>query len=163
MGRALGTAVGFAVGFLPASDKIVFLSSIEPDKVKETAVLGRGFPYRKDLSVSGAPLRLKGRTYRRGLGVHSRTALEYALNGRYTTFAAIIGLDDSSRGKGSVTFVVSADGKELLRENFDSSRAPLPISFPVSGSRKLTLLVDYGSDQLDLGDHADWANARLTK
>ena len=148
---------------LPASDKIVFLSSIEPDKVKETAVLGRGFPYRKDLSVSGAPLRLKGRTYRRGLGVHSRTALEYALNGRYTTFAAIIGLDDSSRGKGSVTFVVSADGKELLRENFDSSRAPLPISFPVSGSRKLTLLVDYGSDQLDLGDHADWANARLTK
>ncbi len=148
---------------LPASDKIVFLSSIEPDKVKETAVLGRGFPYRKDLSVSGAPLRLKGRTYRRGLGVHSRTVLEYALNGGYTTFAAIIGLDDSSRGKGSVTFVVSADGKELLRENFDSSRAPLPISFPVSGARKLTLLVDYGSDQLDLGDHADWVNARLTK
>ena len=95
--------------------------------------------------------------------MHSRTVLEYALNGGYTTFAAIIGLDDSSRGKGSVTFVVSADGKELLRENFDSSRAPLPISFPVSGARKLTLLVDYGSDQLDLGDHADWVNARLTK
>lgn len=148
---------------LPASDRIVFLSSIEPSRVKETAVLGRGFPYRKDLGVSGAPLRLKGRTYRRGLGVHSRTLLEYALNGAYTTFAATLGIDDSSQGKGSVTFVVSADGKELLREDFDSTRAPLPISFPVSGARKLTLLVDYGTDQLDLGDHADWINARLTK
>ena len=136
---------------------------MEPARVKETAVIGRGFPYRKDLSVSGAPLRLKGRAYRRGLGVHSQTLLEYSLNGGYTTFAATLGLDDSSRGKGSVTFVVSADGKELLREDFDSTRAPLPISIPVSGVRKLILLVDYGADKLDLGDHADWVNARLTK
>jgi hypothetical protein len=58
---------------------------------------------------------------------------------------------------------LSADGKELLRENFDSKREPLPISFPVSGVKRLTLLVDYGSDQLDRGDHADWLNARLTR
>lgn len=148
---------------LPASDKIVFLSSLEPARVKEAAVLGRGFPYRKDLSVSGAPLTLKGRTYRRGLGVHSRTTLEYALNGGYETFAAILGIDDSSRGKGSVTFVVSADGKELLREDFDPGKDPLPISFRVTGVKRLTLLVDYGADQLDIGDHADWINARLTK
>lgn len=162
-GRVQKIPLSAIARILPASDKIVFLSSLEPTRVEEAAVLGRAFPYRKNLSVSGAPLRLNGRTYRRGLGVHSRTLLEYALNAGYKTFAALLGIDDSSRGKGSVTFILSADGKELLRENFDSKREPLPISFPVSGVKRLTLLVDYGNDQLDRGDHADWLNARLTR
>lgn len=148
---------------LPASDKIVFLSSLEPARVEETAVVGKAFAYRKDLSVNGTPLQMKGRTYRKGLGVHSRTVLEYLLNNQYKNFAAIVGLDDSSGGKGSVTFVVSIDGKELLRENFDSRKKPLPISFSVAGAKILRLLVDYGEDRLDFADHADWANARLTK
>ena len=153
-----------AIGkILPASDKIVFLSNIEPARVEETAVLGKAFAYRKDLSVSGDPLRLKGQTYRKGLGVHSRTLLDYSLNKQYSNFAAIVGIDDSARGKGSVTFVVSVDGKELLRENFDSARKPLPISISLAGAKTLRLLVDYGKDQLDFADHADWANARLTR
>lgn len=153
-----------AIGkILPASDKIVFLSNIEPARVEETAVLGKAFSYRKDLSVSGDPLRLKGQTYRKGLGVHSRTLLDYSLNKQYSNFAAIVGIDDSARGKGSVTFVVSVDGKELLRESFDSSRKPLPISISLAGAKTLRLLVDYGKDQLDFADHADWANARLTR
>ena len=153
-----------AIGkILPASDKIVFLSNIEPARVEETAVVGKAFAYRKDLSVSGDPLRLKGQTYRKGLGVHSRTVLDYSLNNQYSNFAATVGIDDSSRGKGSVTFVVSVDGKELLRENFDSARKPLPISISVAGAKTLRLLVDYGEDQLDFADHADWVNARLTR
>lgn|GEM_PF-1410255 len=153
-----------AIGkILPASDKIVFLSNIEPARVEETAVLGKAFAYRKDLSVSGDPLRLKGQAYRKGLGVHSRTLLDYSLNNQYSNFAAIVGVDDSARGKGSVTFVVYVDGKELLRENFDSARKPLPISISVAGAKTLRLLVDYGKDQLDFADHADWANARLTR
>ena len=153
-----------AIGkILPASDKIVFLSNIEPARVEETAVLGKAFSYRKDLSVSGDPLRLKGQTYRKGLGVHSRTVLDYSLNSQYSNFAATVGVDDSSRGKGSVTFVVFVDGKERLRENFDSARKPLPISISVAGAKTLRLLVDYGKDQLDFSDHADWANARLAR
>ena len=155
--------LSFIGKILPASDKIVFLSNIEPARVEETAVLGKAFAYRKDLSVSGDPLQLKGQTYRKGLGVHSRTVLDYSLNNQYSNFAATVGIDDSSRGKGSVTFVVSVDGKERLRENFDSARKPLPISISVAGAKTLRLLVDYGKDQLDFADHADWANARLTR
>lgn len=146
-----------------ASDRVLFLSQAQPVAVEETPVLGRAFPYRKDLSVSGDPLRLGGRTYRRGLGVHSRCALEYVLGGRYRSFAAVIGIDDSAGGRGSVTFRVLADGKELFKREKTGASKPEPISLPMDGVERLRLEVDFGADGLDVGDHADWADARVSR
>ena len=146
-----------------ASDRVVFLSSLDPKKAEETAVLGKAFPYRRNLSVSGAPITLERRVYRRGLGVHSRCVLEYALGGEYRTFAAIIGLDDASRGTGSVTFRVAADGKEIFKKSMNGKDKPEPISLLTEGVHVLKLEVDYGEDNLDIGDHADWADARVSR
>jgi len=150
-----------------ASDRIVFLSDLEPAQAVHVPVVGRSIPHAKDRSIAGGPLKLGGREYRRGLGVRSHSRIEYALGGAYARFAAVIGLDDSAgdstAGRGSVTFIVHADGKELLRREVDSSTNPETISLPMDGVLKLVLEVDFGADRLDLGDHADWASARLTK
>jgi hypothetical protein len=147
-----------------ASQRVVFLSTLEPSAVEETPVVGTApFRWRKDRSASGEALRLDGREFRRGLGVHSRCALEYKLDGKFRTFAAVIGLDEASRGRGSVTFRVSADGKEIFHQAMEGKAKPLPLSLPVEGVQLLRLEVDYGKDQLDFADHADWADARLTR
>jgi len=147
----------------PASDRVLFLSAAEPTLVDEAPVLGAPLRYRKDRSVNGGPLRMAGRRYRRGLGVHSRSVLEFALAGQYASFATVIGLDESSRGKGGVTFRVLADGKELFAKNMTSSDQPQPVSLPMDGVEVLRLEVGYGPDGLDFSDHANWADARVTK
>lgn len=146
-----------------ASDRVQFLSALEPRRAEQMPVLGKGFPYRRDLCVSGDPLRLGGRLYRRGLGVHSRSVLEYDLGGRYRAMAAVIGLDDSAAGRGSVTFRVLADGKEIYQKDMEGTGAPEAISLPMDGVQALRLEVDYGSDGLDIGDRADWADARVIR
>ena len=146
-----------------ASDRVLFLSTVEPSKTIETPVVGKSFPYRKDRSVGGGPITLGGRVYRRGLGVHSRSVLEYALGGQYRSFAAVIGLDDAARGKGSVTFRVIADGKAILERSMKGKDEPRVISLPLDEIDILRLEVDYGEDKLDIGDQADWADARVTR
>lgn len=71
------------------------------------------FPFRRDASVGeGRPLTIKGREFRKGLGVHSYSALEFATNRAYSKFCASIGLDQEAvgadGGSGSVVFQVWA-------------------------------------------------------
>ena len=58
---------------------------------------------------------------------------------------------------------VLADGKELHRKDMVHGASPELVVLPVEGIDRLRLEVDYGPDGLDLGDHADWAEARVTK
>ena len=148
-----------------SSDRVLFLSSLEPEKVEESPLLGATQPFRwkKDLSVTGSPLRLAGKTYRKGLGVHSRSALEFKIAGKYRSFASLIGLDDSAGPRGGVTFRVLADSKEIYRKEIAKGATPEMLVLPVHGVTRLRLEVDFGEDGVDLGDHADWAEARVTK
>jgi len=146
-----------------ASDRVLFLSTAEPLAIDERPVVGKPIRYRRDRSVSGGPLSIGGRRYRRGLGVHSYCAIDFDLAAQYRSFAAVIGLDDSSRGKGSVTFRVIADGKEIYTKDVSGKVGPEPVSLPMDDVRVLRLVADYGADDLDFSDHADWADARVTK
>jgi hypothetical protein len=146
-----------------ASDRVVFLSTLEPQKVEETPVVGKGLGYRKDRSLSGDAIRLGGKPYRRGLSVRSKTRLDYAVSGQYRAFAAVIGLDDATHGKGGVTFRVLADGKEIFSKNLIATDTPAAISIPLEGVELLGLEVDYGPDGSDVADWANWASARVTR
>jgi hypothetical protein len=140
----------------------VWVSALEPVAVKEAGWLGVSFPWRRDVSVSGKPLTMGGRVFGRGLGVHSRSSLAVALDGRFTLLTGVIGLDDAGGGAGDVEFVVRGDGKALLRAAMKTGDAPRPLRVAVRGVARLELLVDFGGNG-DTGDHADWAELRLVK
>jgi hypothetical protein len=116
-------------------------------------------PARDRTIESGSPLRLRGVTYPRGLCIHSRTELVYALDRKYKSFEAIAGVDDEVAFNldRKVLLVVSGDGQELLRHTFGTQDDPKPISLPVTGIRTLTILVDFadGNSQCDWLDLAD--------
>jgi hypothetical protein len=155
---------------LPATDvqdvrfrggRVTYLSDLTPSKVEESPFFGRKYPWRRDVSLLGEPLKMGGRPFERGVAVHSRSSLTYDLNGRYATFEALVGFDDASMGKGRVDCRVFADGKEIYANpDLRADAPPVKLSLPVSGAEQLRLLVDFGKGQ-DTGDRVIWANARL--
>jgi hypothetical protein len=148
-----------------SSDRVVFLSALPPSRVEEVPLIGAvtPFPWKKDLAVTGGPIKLAGKTYRKGLGVHARSVLEYDIGARFRSFAATIGLDETAGTGAGVTYRVLADGKELFRKDVRQGARPEAVLLPLEGVKTLRLEVDYGEDAVDFGDHADWAEARLTK
>ncbi len=81
----------------------------------------------------------------------------------FRRFQSLIGIDDSTAGRGSVIFRVLVDGQERFASPIlRGGDAPLPVSVDLRGAKKLELLVDY-ADRADVLDHADWLDARLTR
>lgn len=109
----------------------------------------------------GPPLRMGGRGYARGLGVHAASRVLVHLGGRCDRFQAIAGLDDSAAPGASVVFEVLADGRSLFQSaTVRADSAPIPLDLPLAGTRLLELRVDAAGDDA-AGDAADWADARL--
>lgn len=110
----------------------------------------------------GKTITLNGVTYAKGLGVHAPSDVRYALDGKYRTFTADIGLDDEADTRGSVSFQVWADGVILYDSGKMSSSTPTKtINVNVQGRKELRLVVTTGGDN-NKSDHADWADARLS-
>ena len=143
--------------------RVAFLSDLEPVAVHQTPYLNVSWPLRRDRSVANQPLRLGGKTYPKGLGMHSACRVTYKLGDGYRQFAADVGIDDAVRPRGSVVFRVLTDGKERFQSGEITGRdAPKTILVDIAGATTLTLVVEFGQDA-DLGDHANWAGARVIK
>jgi len=155
--------VAVVVNLRVRSPRVVYLSDLTPTGERTEGLLHRPWPVRRDRSVSARLLSIGGRVFDKGLGVHSRTELDYQLDRGYESLVATIGIDDAVRPAGSVVFRVLGDGKVLLDSGVLTGKdPPRDVNVNVVGVRALTLVVDYG-DELDLSDQADWGGARLLK
>jgi alpha-galactosidase len=111
----------------------------------------------------GAPMRLRGRTYMKGLGAHAPSLVRYRLQQACTRFTADVGIDDEVAGLGSVAFEVWADGQKLFDSGVVTGTTPVRhIDLDLKERRDLRLFVGTGAENQNGQDHADWADARLT-
>ena len=137
--------------------RATYLSDLEPVTVEETPYFSRLLAYHRDESLDGGPLVLGGTTYRKGLAVHSRSRLTYALDGRFDHFQTRLGFDDGAPPGGAVACRVLADDRELLaRPDLRPEAEPLAVNLDVRGAKQLVLEVDFGAGQ-DVGDRVVWA------
>ena len=154
--------------------RCVFLSDIEPSATREHlgALLVLELPHRRDRSVLGAPMRMGGRHFAKGLGVHAYSLIEYELGGKYRRFQATLGLDESARPDpgappetgGAVVFRVRVDGETAFEAALAHDDAPRPVEIPLDGARVLALEVDFGDDEFVLTrDRANWGDARIIR
>ena len=95
-----------------------------------------------------------------GLGLAAGMRLTYDLDGDFELFTAMIGIDAETNRRGDCEFVVLGDGRELFRQRVRGRDEASLIKVDVSGVRELTIAVDPGKD-LDISDHANWAEASL--
>jgi len=151
--------------------KIVFLSDLKPESVdytpyfgtsKDLPVLGQFFGPRMDTNLESGPLKLGNKEYGKGLALHSRTKMVYRLPDRFRRLKAVVGIDDGVRPHGDVQLVIRGDDQVLLDEKLTGTDPPKPIDLDVTGVRRITILVDFG-EKLDVADHLDLCEARITK
>lgn len=155
----------------------VYLSDIDPSETDqkfpaeytyEVEIWG----FKRDRNVTGGKLRLNGRVYPKGLGVHSYCKLSYKLGGKFAEFRAVVGLDDSTRylgepGFGGAVFKVLLDGKPAREYPSGIAKRkgqkPTSILVDVKGKNTLTIIADYDPTSLHVLGRADWADAHLIK
>ena len=145
------------------SDRVVFLDEIKPAAYLFEPFASVRWPYRLNRSVANRPMRIGDERFDRGIGVHSRSILEYEMKDAFKQLSATIGIDEAVGDLGHVIFRVHADDKVV----FDSGPVtghdePRPVLVPIEGAKRLKLEVDFG-EALDVGDQANWANVRLIK
>lgn len=172
---ALLSAIDFSAG------KVRYLSQLEPRDVKYVPYFDIVYEYRRDRSLDGTPLSLAGKTYARGLAIHSKTTLRYRIAGDYSRFQAVVGIDDSVSQVGKVRpengengkpdergipayvrLTISGDGKPLFDSIVKATDALRSLDLDVTNVRDLEILVDFGNE-VDIADHLDLADAKLLK
>lgn len=81
-------------------------------------------------SVSGAPLQIGIQLYRRGIGTHANSVLEYDIPAGYSRFTATVGLDQAAAGQntGGTFQALVFTQSPLLRPPADSVRIAVPLA-----------------------------------
>jgi hypothetical protein len=118
-----------------------------------------------DKSFMAQPLRIGSKTFARGLGTHANSLTVIELGKGCKTFKSQIGADlndPTRKAGGSVVFIVKTDGKERFRSQIlKPGDEPVAVSVDLTGAKRLELITDT-SIKGYTGDHADWADARIT-
>lgn len=145
------------------SPRVMYVSDLRPAAHLFEGRVHRSWPVGYDKGLTGKPLAIGHRQFKKGLGCHSRTELRYELTEPFEAFVAEVGIDHVVRPRGSVVFRVLGDGAELYSSGLLTGRDdPVLVRVELEGVKALTLIVDYG-DELDIADHAVWGDARLLR
>jgi hypothetical protein len=145
------------------SERLVILTDLKPTRYEFEPFFDKAWDYATDATLTGQPIQLGGRTFARGLSMHSRSKLVYALDGQFERFTATAGILDEMGPRGCVTLRVRGDGRVLWSaEGVRGGEPPREVSVEIAGVRELALEVDYDAD-LDLSDQAAWGFARLIR
>ncbi len=142
-------------GRISSSSYSVALSSLSPSYQVNNLNRNR--------SSDGNLLRLAGKTYPSGIGVHTESTLRYTLDGNYTRFSSVIGVDDEVGSRGTVRFEVYVDGVlRYLSPVMTGDSRPIAIKVDLTGARSMQIMVSSAGDGTSR-DHGDWADARLIR
>jgi hypothetical protein len=118
--------------------------------------------------VGGEPLKLDGKTYADGIGLHSEGEAVYACQPEWKRFVAVVGLDDSQRHDPRASIVCKVVAEDAAGKPAVLSGTPVlrtgkamqwhfDVTLPADCA-KLRLVVEDGGDGY-FCDHADWVNA----
>lgn len=136
----------------------VALSNMDLTHVRQ----GWGSPM-KNRSVDNRPLSIGGTSFANGVGSHAVCRIVIKLDGKATSFDAMVGVDDEVKGNsGDVDFHVLCDGVQKFSSGvMKVGDAAKKVSVNLAGVKELVLKVGDGGDEINY-DHADWAEAFIS-
>ncbi len=140
----------------------------EKDRGTRTGISRQWKMSRDSFPNSGRPkLTLRGETYSRGLCIFPSARIDYALDGKYSSLTAVVGVDDQvafnqvkGRPPTAVEITVEGDGKQIWHRMVNAPDDPVDLNVDLTGINTLRLIVDFG-DGSSTCDFLDLANARL--
>ena len=147
------------------SDRVLFLSKIEPVAVNETTDFVEPRSFQRDRSVTGGKLQIRGAddqpiTFSNGIGAQATSELTYTNDKKFNRLLATVGIDLATKGRGDCQVVVKTDGVEVFNQRIAGSSDPLELDVDVASANRVSLVVLPGRE-FDLADHVVWGNAKL--
>ncbi|UCG33073.1 MAG: NPCBM/NEW2 domain-containing protein [Phycisphaerales bacterium] len=140
-----------------------WLGSLVPSEYEQSSLAGARWPYRIDANVMDEPLSINGRTYDRGIGLHSAARLVYYLGGDYEAFVARVGMDDSAGSLADADFEILVDERTAFRRTgIGRAEPPIPVRLDIDGVQRLEIRVGFGRNG-DIQDRVNLADAALIR
>ncbi|MGH7144785.1 MAG: NPCBM/NEW2 domain-containing protein [Planctomycetota bacterium] len=136
-----------------------FLARERPTALKNFGQFDVHFAPRYNRTADGKPIDTAEFNFA-GIGMHSYTRAEYALQGA-GRFAAYVTLDRSAPAAAQTTVRVYLDGEKKLELDLNRNEPGRWIALPTAGAKTIALEVDFGPDHSDAGDLVDWINPVL--
>jgi hypothetical protein len=162
-GEALTLKTDDLTGVSVKYGKAISLTELKPTHVKQVPFFDRMIRYRVNESLSGGPILLRDGKHSRGISVHSKTVLRYAIGGRFQRFRAKVGFQLPEGELGDAQVRVLGDEKTLFNRHSLRGDGPIvPLDLDVKGVSTLTLVVDFGRRE-DVGDRVVWADPTLIR
>ena len=119
-------------------------------------------PVLVDRSYFGGPITIHGTVYQHGLWTNAIASISYYLGANCTRFTADLGLDDSTRGTGTVDYTISTDGQQIYDSGVVTNSTPTQhANVDVSGAQVLRIDVGDAGNGIAY-DNADIAIPQLT-
>ncbi len=137
------------------------LTDQQPVTVEQTPYFDHHLPWTTDKSLNGPPLMIGEKRYTRGLCLHSRTVLTYAIDAQYSKFQCDLGLQgETGQGGNAVVRILTDGGVAFENLAVTSASGVQPVSIDLTGKKSLTLEVDFG-ENFDVCDHVTFGDPRL--
>ena len=150
------------------SQRVQYLSDLEPIRFEETTQFALPRTWQRDKSLRGNTLRVKqnssGRVldFKKGIGTRSYTSLVYVNDRNFSHLRANVGIDLETEGHGDCEMIIEGDGIQLWSKRVTGRDDPEPVVVEIKNIKEIALIVRPGRN-FDLADHADWADIRFTK
>ncbi len=109
----------------------------------------------------GSALAVAGRSYMRGVGTHANSVYTIRTGGKADRFKAVVGVDDSANGAGSIEFLIYGDRQLIFRTGTVRKGVAKEIDLAIRSYTNITLSVSDAGDGIG-NDVASWCEARLT-
>jgi hypothetical protein len=107
-----------------------------------------------DKSVTGKPLTIAKKRYKKGIGTHANGMLRYNLDGKYKRLTAVLGLDEDEFCSNGIQIKIFGDGNLLANTGKLGQGEEYLLDIPLSEVKQLIFemdgLGDIGCDHLDI-------------
>jgi chitodextrinase len=117
----------------------------------------------RDKSIDGNTITLNGVKYAKGIGTHANSTIVYFLGKQFDRFKSYVGVDDEKTAASTVGFAVYVDGVNTFDSGvMNPASRTQTVDVGLHGADTLKLVVDDAGDGNN-SDHADWANALVSR
>ncbi len=157
----------FVCGLRPATSKnVMFLSEVKPANYRYVPYLHGHWGYQLNRSVVGTRIRSGSQQFDRGIGMHAKSSLSFALAQPAQRLDFELAIDPSAQRRGSVicrVFALKATDQWQTVYTSPVIRGGEPAllgSADLTGARAVALAVDF-ADGGDVLDRVNWIMPRL--
>lgn len=147
-----------------ASDRVRFVSDLEPTQYQFSGFFGEHWPLGRDRSPSGQSIEVAGRRYAKGLGLRPGAVVSYQIPAGFSRLAAVavVSAATPSLRPAACTLAIDLDDPAAGFSKALRPGIPEAVQLDLGSSRTISIRIERGAES-GIGAHVTLANLRLVR